>query len=116
MQLYDSFYINFSSSIPRSLLEEFATLTLEANSAHLVSQVYDQYLNYVCLESNLFSLQLNNSYFLIHDANSAEAMLEDLTASIASSLFSVILTLGNLSFFLMYRRYSHHSMSQRICG
>lgn len=41
-------------------------------------------------------MQLSDSYFLINDANSTESLIEGLTTQIASSLFSVIVTLGRM--------------------
>jgi hypothetical protein len=101
MKLYDSYYINFAHSIPRPVLEDFASLTIQSNSHSQVAQVYDQYLDYVCLDSNLFSLQLTDAYYRLNDANVTEAAIEELTTAIVSSLFSVIISLGDLSF--------HHS-------
>lgn len=37
--LYDSYYINFCSTIPRPILEEFATTTIADNTSELVNQV-----------------------------------------------------------------------------
>lgn len=37
--LYDSYYINFCSTIPRPLLEEFAATTMAQDTSDLVSQV-----------------------------------------------------------------------------
>ena len=93
-QLYESFYINFSSSVPRPLLEELAQVSIQSNSYTCVSQVYDQYLNYVCLESDLFTLQMKDTYFLLNDSHSSESILEELTQSIVSCLFSVIITMN----------------------
>ncbi|KAI8916163.1 Sec1-like protein [Gorgonomyces haynaldii] len=93
-RLYDSFYINFSSVLPRHLLEDLAQQASE--SAGLVSQVYDQYLNYVCLEDNLFSLQLPNAYVTINDPTSPEHIIDKVTTDIASGLFSVFVTMKAL--------------------
>ncbi|KAL1193507.1 SEC1 family transport protein SLY1 [Cardamine amara subsp. amara] len=49
--LYDTFYLNFSSSIPCPLLEGLASGCVEK-----VAKVHDQYLEFVTLEDNLFSL------------------------------------------------------------
>lgn len=95
-QLYDSIYVNFSSSLPRNLLEDFAALAVSSNSTSLVSQVYDQYLDYVCLESNLFSLEMPNTYQTLHDPTTPEQMIEGIVDKIASALFSVIVTMGNV--------------------
>jgi len=58
--LYDSFYVNFSSAIPRPLLEEFASSTVQSESSQLVSKViildlretvftyHFSFLNFIC--------------------------------------------------------------------
>jgi hypothetical protein len=91
-RLYDTFYVNFSSALPRVLLEDFATNS--SDCASLVSQVFDQYLNYTCLESNLFSLQINNAYVTLNDPHTAESVIESLTDLVAFALFSVLVTLS----------------------
>jgi hypothetical protein len=98
-RLYESFYINFCHSIPRSLLEEFASITLASKTSGSVAQVYDQYLDFVCLESNLFTLQLKDSYHTINDVHSTESVIEALTERIVSSLFSVLVTMGDVFIF-----------------
>lgn len=95
-RLYDSYYINFCHSIPRNLLEDFASMTLASKTAGAVAQVYDQYLDFVCLESNLFSLQMKDSYHTINDVHSTESVINAFTERIVSSLFSVIITMGEL--------------------
>ena len=69
-------------------------MTLTAKTSGAVAQVYDQYLDFVCLESNLFSLQIQDSYHKINDVHSTENVLEELTDRIVSSLFSVVITMG----------------------
>ena len=60
--LYDRFYLNFSSSIPRLFLEDFASGTLNR-----ISKVHDQYLEFVTLEDNLFSLSKKSTYVKLND-------------------------------------------------
>jgi len=54
--LYESIYVNFTSILPRALLEEFSQLVAQNNTVEFVEQVYDQYLDFVVLEPTLFSL------------------------------------------------------------
>jgi hypothetical protein len=87
-------YINFSSTLPRTLLEELASLAVQTNSASLISQIYDQYLNYICLEPNLFSLEISKTYHTLHNPTTPDSKIEQLVDEIATSLFSVIVTFG----------------------
>ena len=111
-RLYDPFHINFSSSIPRSLLEDFAAQSAEG--AAQVSQVYDQYLNFVSLENNLFSLQLPLAYITLNDPTTAESKLEKLTDQIAFAIFSVLITLSTL--FTNFRESADYQVSKRQCN
>lgn len=53
---YETTYLNLTSTLPRPLLEEFASRVAKDGTAASVAQVYDQFLDYVVLEPNLFSL------------------------------------------------------------
>jgi hypothetical protein len=92
--LYDTISINFCSALPRSLLEDLAAQTVASNTSSQVSQVYDQFLNFVCLESNLFSLEMSATYQIVHNPTSPESLIEKTVEDIVGALFSVIVTNG----------------------
>lgn len=95
--LYSPAYINFLSSIPRPLLEDFASQTAQAGTAESISQIYDQYLNFVVSEPNLFSLGMGKETYLT--MNSARTSDEDIDYNvdrIVSGLFSVAVTMGTI--------------------
>jgi hypothetical protein len=94
--LYDSAYINFLSSIPRQLLEEFAAQTASTNTGDKIAQLYDQYLNFIVSERDLFSLGLSDVYFLMNSANTSDEQLDTAIDQIVSGLFSVAVTLGTI--------------------
>ncbi|KAJ2481351.1 Vesicle trafficking between the ER and Golgi [Coemansia sp. RSA 2320] len=91
--LYELYYINFSSSLPRSLLEEFAVQTAASGTSHQIAQVFDQYLNFLCPEENMFSLHLPNAFESIHSPATTDTTMNSLIDRIVSALFSVLLTL-----------------------
>lgn len=93
-RLYESFYVNFSSAVPRPLLEDFAQMTVANNTAASVEQVFDQYLNFIVSEPNLFSLNRPSTYFTLNSPTSAESIIETTINNIVASLFSVIVTMG----------------------
>ena len=93
-------YINFLSSISRPLLETLASQVAASNTSNLVSQVYDQYLNFVVSEENLFSCEIPGVYRTLNDPSIAETVIEDTINRIVSSLFSVAVTLGVFAFCL----------------
>ncbi|CAG8479244.1 9276_t:CDS:2 [Dentiscutata heterogama] len=92
--LYESYYINFLTTIPRPLLEELAAATIPNNTSTLISQVYDQYLNFIVSEPNLFSLNQPNIYYSLNDPTAAETAIENAIDRTVSSLFSVLVTMG----------------------
>lgn len=48
--LYDQAYINFSSSVPRPVLQSFAERTLKGDAYAKIARVMDQYCEFVALE------------------------------------------------------------------
>lgn len=94
--LYSPAYVNFLSSIPRPLLEEFASQTAEAGTSESIAQVFDQYLNFVVSEPDLFSLGMrkDHTYWALNSARTADQQIENLIERIVSGLFSVVATMG----------------------
>lgn len=92
--LYDSFHLNFSSSIPRPLLEDLASGTLNSDSIHRILKVHDQYLEYVTLEDNLFSLAQKSNYVQLNDPSAGDREIEEIIEKIVGGLFCVLATLA----------------------
>lgn len=92
--LYDSFHLNFSSSISRPLLEDLASGTINSDSIERISKVHDQYLEFVTLEDNLFSLAYKNCYLQLNDPSAGDKEIEEIIEKIVSGLFSVLATLA----------------------
>ena len=93
--LYSLAYVNFLSSIPRSLLEDFASQTASAGTAESIAQVYDQYLNFIVSEPDLFSLGMGkDTYWMMNSASTQDQELDSCVDRIVSGLFSVVVTLG----------------------
>ncbi|EPQ28845.1 uncharacterized protein PFL1_03648 [Pseudozyma flocculosa PF-1] len=123
--LYESYYLNFTSTLPRPLLEEFATYVARDGTGHLVQQVYDQFLDYIVLEPNLFELlppsqqatsssapakaivatpnggapasdRVPTTYERLNDPKNGQTEIEAETDRVAKGLFSTLATLGTL--------------------
>ncbi|KAJ4302301.1 Vesicle trafficking between the ER and Golgi [Collariella sp. IMI 366227] len=94
--LYSAAHINFLSSIPRPLLEEFAAQTATTGTSEQIAQVYDQYLNFVVTEPDLFSLgmQKEHTYWALNSAKTKDEELDRVIDRIVSGLFSVVVTSG----------------------
>ena len=119
--LYSSYHLSFTSSLPRSLLEELASLILASDptgsTGQLVASVHDQFLDFVVPSSNLFSLlarretkheangvkkgpapkvevEGRTSYVVLNDPKAGEVDIEAEVDRIAKGLLSVIITMG----------------------
>lgn len=93
--LYTPAYVNFLSSVPRPLLEDFAGEIASTGTSEHIAQVYDQYLNFIVAEPDLFSLGLgNDAYWKINSARTSDEDLDVIIDKIVSGLFSVSVTMG----------------------
>jgi hypothetical protein len=94
--LYSPAHINFLSSLPRVLLEDFATQTATAGTSENIAQVFDQYLNFIVAEPDLFSLgmQKAHTYWALNSAKTNDEELEAMVDRVVSGLFSVVVTMG----------------------
>ncbi|EEQ44853.1 conserved hypothetical protein [Candida albicans WO-1] len=90
---YDSFYINFTSSINRELLEEFAKKVSISGKSQKIKQVFDQYLDYIVTEPNLFSLNLPEIFTQFNSSNTDEEKIHKLVDVIANGLLSTIVSM-----------------------
>ena len=94
--LYNPAYINFLSSISRPLLEDFASQTAQSQTSESIAQVYDQYLNFIVSEPNLFSLGMGNEvYWAMNSAQTSDEELDAKVDRIVGGLFSVAVTMGS---------------------
>lgn len=93
--LYADAYINFLSSIPRPLMEDFASQIAESGTGESVSQMYDQYLNFIVSEPDLFSLGMGkDTYWALNSPKATDEEIDVLVDKTVSGLFSVVVTMG----------------------
>jgi len=93
--LYSPAYINFLSSISRPLLEDFAAQTATSATSESIAQVFDQYLNFIVSEPNLFSLGMGKDVYLtMNSAQTSDEELDNNVDRIVTGLFSVAATMG----------------------
>ncbi|XP_056401227.1 sec1 family domain-containing protein 1 isoform X2 [Hyla sarda] len=97
-QLYESYYLNFISAISRSKLEDIASAALTANTVSHVSKVFDQYLNFITLEDDMFVLCNQNKelvcYRALNRPDITDTEMETIMDTIVDSLFCFFVTLG----------------------
>jgi len=94
-RLYSKVHLNFVTKLDRSLMEEFAKTVVQAGCLDVIASVHDQYLDFMCLERNLFSLSnKEESYVAMNGAGVTDQGMENYMEEIAYGLFSVVGTLG----------------------
>lgn len=74
--LYDLMYINFATSVPSRLLEQFATGAVKANAVGKINKIFDEYLSFVALEATMFSLGLPDCYLSLNDPQAKDVQIE----------------------------------------
>ncbi|CAB3369239.1 Hypothetical predicted protein [Cloeon dipterum] len=96
--LYDTYHLNFISPISRQRLEDLAAAALHANCVTSVHKVFDQYLNFISLEDDMFILKHQNSdaisYYSINKGEMKDTDMDAIMDNIVDSLFCVFATLG----------------------
>ena len=99
-QLYENYFLNFISAIPRQKLEDIASAAIQCGSVALVSKVFDQYLNFISLEDDMFTLRHQDrdsvSFYAINRGDVKDTEMEAIMDSVVDSLFSVFVTLGTV--------------------
>ncbi|KAM9931962.1 hypothetical protein OXX80_008397 [Metschnikowia pulcherrima] len=93
---YDSFYVNFTSAIPRELLEEFAKKVSLCGAGNKIKQVYDQYLDFIVTEPNLFSLDLPRVFTKFNSPTTTEDEIHVLANEIADGLLASLVTMESV--------------------
>lgn len=114
--LYSPAYINFLSSLPRVVLEDFATQTATSGTSDQIAQLFDQYLNFIVAEPDLFSLgmQKAHTYWALNSAKTSDEELDAVVDRIVSGLFSVVVTMGKLMV-LEFGLSTLQILSDRLC-
>jgi hypothetical protein len=102
------------------VLEDFAAQIAAGGTSESIEQVYDQYLNFVVSEPNLFSLGMGKDvYYTMNSAQTSDEEIDAKVDRIVSGLFSVAVTMGESrkcfcdSCADQLRFHSYHSMSKR---
>ncbi|XP_058966963.2 sec1 family domain-containing protein 1-like [Pocillopora verrucosa] len=99
-QLYESYYLNFISAISRHRLEDLATAALQSNSVTQITKVFDQYLNFISLEDEMFTVRNQDrdsiSYYALNRPDAKDTDIEMLRDVLVDSLFSVLVSLGTV--------------------
>jgi hypothetical protein len=112
-QLYDSFYLNFTSTLPRALLEKLAQAVTESDKGSLVRRVFDQHMEFVCLEHDFVSLNIPQSYIRLNDPEQRDEDVMGFVDEVVGSLFDVAVTMGSVP---VIRTYGETSEAANLVG
>lgn len=71
-------------------------MTAAAETSEHIAQLYDQYLDFIVAEPDLFSLgmQKDHTYWALNSAKTKDEQLDHVVDRIVSGLFSVVVTMG----------------------
>lgn len=111
---YSQFYINFTSSLSRSLLEEFAKKVALTGKSDRIKQVYDQYLDFIVTEPNLYSLDLKDTYLQFNNPSTTENVINEKVDLISNGIFSSVLTMGSIPIIRANRGGPAELIAQRL--
>lgn len=102
--MYASLWVNFTTRVPRELLEALAEGVAAAPTPRqtssivaapgAIARVYDMYADFLSLEDNLFSLNLPGAYTGLTATNVSNADVEARVNTIVDKLFCAIVTLA----------------------
>mmetsp|Transcript_8618 Transcript_8618/g.12859 ORF Transcript_8618/g.12859 Transcript_8618/m.12859 type:complete len:651 (-) Transcript_8618:37-1989(-) len=95
-QLYRSFHLHFVTRIDRPLMENMAHGLVTNNAAGLVSKVYDEYLDMISLEPNLYTLNVPHSFVAYNLPSLTESDIRLYISRLTSGLVSLVRVLGVL--------------------
>ncbi|ERL91253.1 protein sly1 homolog [Dendroctonus ponderosae] len=98
--IYDVYHLNFISPISRQKLEDLGSASIEANCVANIHKIYDQYVNFLSLEDDMFVLRHQNSdalsYYAINKGDIKDTEMDEIMNNIVDSLFSVFVTAGTV--------------------
>jgi len=112
--LYECYYVNFSSSVPHCMLKELAAATLRANASQKVAGVMDRHVSFVSLDSGLFSLNLPSAYHDLHSPSVGEGDIVRFVERIVDGLLSVCITMQVLPIIRCQRGDVSERVSRRL--
>jgi hypothetical protein len=95
-QLYRIAYVNFISRVDRSMLELLARELISVNAMSSVARIYDQYLDVIALEPNLFTLNIKDSFSLYNEPSLSEERIRSFMSRVAMGLLSAVRVMGTL--------------------
>ena len=111
---YQSFYLNFSSPLPRTLLEALAQKTIQSGRASRISKVCDQYMPFSSLSAELFTLNAKDTFRTYLDPKASEKSITSKMEEISQSILGVLATVSHLPIITCARGGASEAVSKRL--
>ena len=97
--LYDMVEVHFCGAAKKEVMERLARKCVEADCVRKVTKVFDQYAQFVSLQENLFTFNLNDAFVKLNRPitgpnSNEESELMILMENVVNSLVDVCVTLG----------------------
>ncbi|KAJ6251936.1 sec1 family domain-containing protein [Anaeramoeba flamelloides] len=110
--IYDHYYLNFNGIIEQAFLKKLATEVSKIGKSEKIKQVTSQYLNYIPISSNMFTLGIENCYWKLFHPQSKEEDIKHLCQEIAHRLLCFFLSTNTIPII----RATKGSASEMIAG
>ncbi|CAD5119253.1 DgyrCDS7883 [Dimorphilus gyrociliatus] len=86
--------------ISRAKLETIASRSFTADNAQAITSVMDQYIQFICIEDEMFIAKHreshNLSYYGLHKSNMTDSQMKQILETLADTLFSVLVSKGQV--------------------
>ncbi|XP_018027037.1 sec1 family domain-containing protein 1 [Hyalella azteca] len=116
--LYTTYYLNFSTPISRHKMEDLAQAALLAGVQADIKKVYDQFINFISLEEDMFTLKHQGSeaisFYSLHRRDVQDADIELIIDAIVDGLFSVFVNLGQVPIIRSQRNNAAQMVAERL--
>ena len=103
--LYGSYHFNFISPISRQKLEDLASMAIQSNVVSQIAKVFDQYVNFISLENEMFTLRKGGgdpdqsetmTYYSLNRPELTDTDMDSMLSQVVDGLFAVCVTLGSV--------------------
>jgi len=116
--LYSSYYLNFSTPISRQKMEDLAQTALMAGVHADIKKVYDQFVNFISLEEDLFTLKHQGSdalsFYSLHRRDVQDSDINPILDAMVDGLFSVFVNLGQVPIIRSQRNNAAQAVAERL--
>lgn len=115
-QLYRTVHLHFVTRIERPLLEKLAQNLVNSNSVNMISKIYDQYLDLVTLEPNLFHLNVKDSFYSYNIPGIGEQQIKSYMSRVCMGVLSMVRVMGAIPMIRAPSGGAAEMLAHELCG